>query len=85
MRKFQGNGKYRILISAALMTFVLGLTGCGSLNSIDLTGSNGNEIEEDDKYQLIEKYIDKYYLYDADEEKEKEAMYRALLDGLDDP
>lgn len=67
------------------MTFVLGLTGCGSLNSIDLTGSNGNEIEEDDKYQLIEKYIDKYYLYDADEEKEKEAMYRALLDGLDDP
>lgn len=85
MRAFHGKRKYGILIGATLMTFAFGLTGCDSLNSINLTGSKSSGNNEDEKYQLIEEYIDRYYLYDADEEKEKEAMYRALLDGLDDP
>ena len=85
MRAFHGKGKYGILIGAALTTFAFGLTGCDSLEDLNLGKSEESEIEKDEKYQLIEEYIDKYYLYDIDEEKEKEEMYRALVAGLDDP
>ena len=33
----------------------------------------------------IQQYIDKYFYFDVDEEKQKEAIFRAVLSGLDDP
>lgn len=88
MRRFHKNAKKRMLAGAVFFTFALGLTGCDSLKDINLEKTEENSLEEmkeDEKYQLIEKYIDKYYLYEVDEDKEKEEMYRALVAGLDDP
>ena len=88
MRRFHKNAKKRMLTGAVFFTFALGLTGCDSLKDINLEKTEENSLEEmkeDEKYQLIEKYIDKYYLYEVDEDKEKEEMYRALVAGLDDP
>lgn len=85
MRKFHKKGKNQMLACAVFMALAMGLTGCDSLEDINLEKSEENIIEEDEKYKLIEKYIDKYYLYDVDEDKEKEEMYRALVAGLDDP
>ena len=83
MRVFHGKKKFGIWINATLITLAFGLTGCGSGDQ--LKKSTGNSIVEDDKYELIQKYIDENYLYEVDEEKEKEEMYRALVAGLDDP
>ena len=38
-----------------------------------------------DKVDLLEKYIDGYYLYDYDEEDLKNGIYKGLMAGLADP
>ena len=71
MRRFHKNAKKRMLTGAVFFTFALGLTGCDSLKDINLEKTEENSLEEmkeDEKYQLIEKYIDKYYLYEVDED-----------------
>lgn len=77
--------KKGMVFSAAFMALAMTLTGCESLEGIELGDFGIKESQEDEKYQLIQDYIDAYYLYDVEEEKEQEAKYRALLEGLDDP
>lgn len=77
--------KKGMVFSAAFMALAMALTGCESLEGIELGDFGIKESQEDEKYQLIQDYIDEYYLYDVEEEKEQEAKYRALLEGLDDP
>lgn len=52
----------------------------------EIDGGYGIEDSETrDKLSLLQAYIDRYYLYDVDQEKVADEMYKGLLRGLEDP
>ncbi len=87
-----------IVISSAM---ILGLSGCsapwtkdkeskkdGSAININTSDSSGNLLEDDavnEKIDEINRYIDSYFYFDKDPEKQEEAIYDGIMAGLDDP
>lgn len=87
-----------IIISSAM---ILGLSGCsapwtkdkeskkdGSAININTSDSSGNLLEDDavnEKIDEINRYIDSYFYFDKDPEKQEEAIYDGIMAGLDDP
>ena len=57
----------------------------GSGSSQQDTNSLLQQKDVQDKVDLLEKYIDGYYLYDYDEEDLKNGIYKGLMAGLADP
>lgn len=61
------------------------LENYGSGSSQQDTNSLLQQKDVQDKVDLLEKYIDGYYLYDYDEEDLKNGIYKGLMAGLADP
>ncbi len=80
----------KILSLLLVMSMALLCTGCDSMLSSVLgedSSSDSMWADEDvnDKIEEINKYIDGYFYFEIDEEKQEEALYDAILAGLDDP
>ena len=87
-----------IIVSSAM---ILGLSGCsapwakdkeskndGSTININTGDSSGNLLEDDavnEKIDEINRYIDSYFYFEKDPEKQEEAIYDGIMAGLDDP
>lgn len=62
----------------------------GSTINIDTDGksSGGNVLDDEDvndKIDEINRYIDSYFYFEKDPEKQEEAIYDGIMEGLDDP
>ena len=89
--------KKKIIVSAVLvLSLVAAATGCGSKptesvaseKSTETTNKTGNLLYDDDvqkKISEMQRYINAYFYFEEDEEKQKEAIYKAVMSGLDDP
>ncbi len=91
----------RIVSVAALAVMALTLSGCSapwgnkenkSSNTIKIeTGKNATETDVFDSERVNEKvdeinrYVDSYFYFDKDIEKQEEAIYDGIMAGLDDP
>lgn len=87
-----------IIVSSAM---ILGLSGCsapwakdkeskndGSTININTGDSSGNVLDDDEvneKIDEINRYIDSYFYFEKDPEKQEEAIYDGIMAGLDDP
>ena len=65
--------------------YSLPVVNYGSGSSQLDTNSLLQQKDVQDKVDLLEKYIDGYYLYDYDEEDLKNGIYKGLMAGLADP
>ena len=91
----------RIVSIAAVAVMALTLAGCtapwgnkenkgGNAIRID-TGDNATETDVfdservNDKVDEINRYVDSYFYFDKDIEKQEEAIYDGIMAGLDDP
>lgn len=80
----------KILSLLLVMSMALLCTGCDSILG-DVVGQNNAsesvwaDKEVNDKIEEINEYIDDYFYFEIDEEKQEEALYDAILAGLDDP
>ncbi len=80
----------KILSLLLVMSIALLCTGCDSILG-DVVGQNNAsesvwaDKEVNDKIEEINEYIDDYFYFEIDEEKQEEALYDAILAGLDDP
>lgn len=89
-----------VVLSSALVLGLSGCTapwnkdkegkkGGGSIN-IDTEGKStgGNVLDDDavnEKIDEINRYIDSYFYFEKDPEKQEEAIYDGIMEGLDDP
>ena len=75
------------LIVAVLVVSLVGGTSFFLKDSESSSSESKNLLDEDtkDKLSEIEKLLDKYYLYDVDEDAMEEGLYAGVLSGLDDP
>ena len=89
---------FALTLSAAM---ILGLSGCSlpwnkdgkkGGNAININtnkdSSGGNVLEDDavnEKIDEINRYIDSYFYFDKDPDKQEEAIYDGIMAGLDDP
>ena len=75
------------LIVAVLVVSLVGGTRFFLKDSESSSSESKNLLDEDtkDKLSEIEKLLDKYYLYDVDEDAMEEGLYAGVLSGLDDP
>lgn len=80
----------KILSLLLVMSMALLCIGCDSILG-DVVGQNNAsesvwaDKEVNDKIEEINEYIDDYFYFEIDEEKQEEALYDAILAGLDDP
>lgn len=86
--------KKRYHLFVPIMLFFLTLSGCSSpmLSSGDTVTIPKKEYEElkkkNEQYQKIEflrSEIDRYFLFDVDEDKIQDGIYKGIFMGLDDP
>ena len=75
------------LIVAVLVVSLVGGTRFFLKDSESSSSESKKLLDEDtkDKLSEIEKLLDKYYLYDVDEDAMEEGLYAGVLSGLDDP
>lgn len=78
-----------ILVSfACIVVFTLVLTKSGALNMTRLLGYSDNHTKLEntimDKVNVLEGYIDQYFLDEIDEEKVADEVYKGVINGLDD-
>ena len=77
----KNNGFFKgALCGALIMCVVAGVTCCGISNSLDFLDKESKE-----KLDTINALIDKYYLYDTDEEALEDGLISGYVDGLEDP
>ena len=66
-----------------------GKKGGGSINiNTEGKSSGGNVLDDDavnEKIDEINRYIDSYFYFEKDPEKQEEAIYDGIMEGLDDP
>ncbi|MCR5294731.1 MAG: S41 family peptidase [Lachnospiraceae bacterium] len=81
-----------LFILSIIGAFILGvcLTGAytmiqGSPSASQPGTQSGEKISGDDKLTILKSYVDKYYLYDYDEQEMTEGAYKGYISGLDDP
>lgn len=85
------NNKKRFLQGAlcgALVAFIVIFAGIGIKKGFSyLNVMKGGEYDRDDKLELIDQLIDRYYLYEdeVDEEALEEGLYAGYVNGLGDP
>lgn len=92
LRKEFGRGIVLGILSCLMvvMLLILGLEKAGVLNMGLLTSGYAinkyNDLEEEilDKIDVLEAYIDKFYLDDIDKEKMADSVYKGVIDGLGD-
>lgn len=92
LRKEFGRGIVLGILSCLLvvMLLILGLEKAGVLNMGLLTSGYAinkyEDLEEEilDKVDVLEAYIDKFYLDEIDEEKMADSVYKGVIAGLDD-
>ena len=93
--------KKKIIALIASSAMVIGLSGCTAPWSkeksekknesginINTNTSSGNLLEDDavnEKIDEINRYIDSYFYFDKDPDKQEEAIYDGIMAGLDDP
>ena len=72
---------------AVLVVSLVGGTRFFLKDSESSSSESKKLLDEDtkDKLSEIEKLLDKYYLYDVDEDAMEEGLYAGVLSGLDDP
>lgn len=78
----------KILSFLLVMSMAFLCTGCEFINAIigaSADTSLWDDPEVNDKIDEINGYIDEYFYFEIDEEKQEEALYDAVLSGLDDP
>lgn len=83
----------KILSLLLVISMAFACTGCEAMEN--LIGSASNQSNEsssmwadeevNEKIDEINEYIDDYFYFEIDEEKQEEALYDAVLAGLDDP
>ncbi|MBQ9198778.1 MAG: S41 family peptidase [Lachnospiraceae bacterium] len=88
-----------VVLSAALVMSLAGCTapwnqdngkkGNSTINiSTNDNNSSGNVLDDDkvnDKIDEINRYIDSYFYFEKDSDKQEEAIYDGIMAGLDDP
>lgn len=67
-----------------LLLLVLVWNGILNISGIHVAGYKKLETEVLDKVHILEKYIDTYFLDDIEEEKMADAVYKGVINGLDD-
>lgn len=77
-------GTLIIIVLALAVGIAIGrLSQVRMMNNI--LGSDFNTEDAIEKIELIETYIDKFYLQDVDEDKVEDGIYHGLVSGLGDP
>lgn len=89
MEKGERNHSFRkgLLCGIGVTILALGATGCGAAYFIQQIGNSQRTEEEkkiDAKIRELEGYIDKYYLFDYEDEDLESGIYKGLLSGLGD-
>ena len=81
-----------LFILSIIGAFILGICLTGAYTMIQGSPSasqpgtqSGEKISGDDKLTILKSYVDKYYLYDYDEQEMTEGAYKGYISGLDDP
>ncbi len=78
--------KKRCLALALITVLVLSLTGCDyEIRKKTEVTSNVYDKEVEDKIDEINGFIDAYFYFDIEEDKQEEAVYDGIMAGLDDP
>lgn len=78
-------------ISCSILTVVLAfgiyyvLESRGIITGLNLSGQESDSTGIMNKVNLLEKYIDKYYLDEVDSEELANGIYKGVLSGLGDP
>lgn len=83
----------KVLSFLLVMSMAVMCTGCDAISSLIGTNPGQNtasstlwaDEEVNDKVDEINGYIDDYFYFDINEETQEEALYDAILAGLDDP
>lgn len=89
MEEHESRGSFRkgLLTGICLMTLVFALSGCAASYLYPmLRGRQHSEEEEqmDAKIEELNQYIDRYYLFDYEEEDVENGIYKGMMAGLGD-
>ncbi len=78
--------KKKCLTMAFVTVLVLSLTGCDyEIRKKTEVTSNVYDKDVEDKVEEINAFIDAYFYFDIEEDKQEEAVYDGIMAGLDDP